>query len=185
MNRSSSVTTILVVVGCLLAGASPSSAQGPYYAVPAWSQKLSASTRFVLVLFEVFCTPVCEQVATAVLDRETGLVWERIPSSAASDFSDARSICAKKVRANRAGWRVPSVDELASLRNQALTSGVALPEGHPFINIVTTLPYWTSTASDPGEVYSIEFNAGILSFLGSSSSTQSLHPVWCVRGGEK
>ena len=185
MTGSAPLALSIVAFSCLFAGASPSSAQGPYYAMPAWDQTLPATTRFVLVLFEQFCSPACEQVATAVLDRETGLVWERIPSSAHVDFSEARSTCAQKVRANRAGWRVPSVDELGSLRNQALTVGVALPQGNPFINIVTTSPYWTNTASDPGEVFAIDFNAGILSFLGTASTTQNVFPVWCVRGGSK
>ncbi len=56
MKRSTLLATIFVAVGILVAGVRPSAAQGPYYAVPAWDQKLPASTRFVQVLFEQFCT---------------------------------------------------------------------------------------------------------------------------------
>ncbi len=144
--KCSSLTIIIVAAACFMAGASPSSAQsGPYYALPAWDQKLPASTRFVPVLFQEFCTPACEQIATGILDRETGLVWERIPSSSAFDFRDAQTTCARRVRANRAGWRLPSVDELTSLIYRKTTGDVALPPGHPFLNVVTAFTsYWTS-----------------------------------------
>jgi hypothetical protein len=33
----------------------------------------------------------------AVLDRETGLVWERTPNSQAVQWSNARLLCAQKV----------------------------------------------------------------------------------------
>jgi hypothetical protein len=184
MKPSSSLTIVIVAAGCLIAGASPSSAQGPYYAVPAWNQKLPVSTRFVPVLFAQFCSPVCEQIATAVLDRETGLVWERVPSSSESDFREAQIACALKVRANRGGWRLPGVDELTSLRDHTTTSGVALPPGHPFLNIVTGASYWTSTEVDPDEALLVHFNAGVLSFIGSAPIHNFDHAVvWCVRGG--
>ena len=47
-------------------------AVGPYYAIPAWDQSLPASTRFVVL------TNWGQQ---AVLDKETGLVWERSPAT--------------------------------------------------------------------------------------------------------
>ena len=45
-------------------------AVGPYYAEPAWAQKLPAATRFVVLT---------NWKSQAVLDKETGLVWERSP----------------------------------------------------------------------------------------------------------
>jgi hypothetical protein len=73
MQRSSSLTRAVLAICCLMAPASPASAQGPYYAMPAWDQTLPASTSFVLVRSQEFCTPDCHQIATAILDRETGL----------------------------------------------------------------------------------------------------------------
>ena len=51
-------------------------ANGPYYATPSWDQTLPANTRFiVLANFD----------NQAVLDRETGLVWHRAPSTASTE----------------------------------------------------------------------------------------------------
>src|SRR5689334_6098081 len=47
-------------------------AAGPYYATPSWDQTLPASTRFIIL---------SNFTSEAVLDRDTGLVWERSPST--------------------------------------------------------------------------------------------------------
>jgi hypothetical protein len=185
MPRASSLTIIVVAASWLLSGANPSSAQGPYYAVPAWDQKLPASTRFVAVLSEEFCTPACEQIATAVLDRETGLVWERIPSTSALIFAQATIVCAAKVRGGRAGWRLPDFDEAASLIDPTVTTGLRLPPGHPFINIAAR-GYWTRTVSPIGTKLRLLVNFD--HDLGAifTPADEAFHrPVWCVRGGAK
>ena len=51
----------------------------------------------------------------AVLDRETGLVWERTPSTQAVQWPNARLLCAQKGVGGRGGWRLPAFDELSSL----------------------------------------------------------------------
>ncbi len=68
---SGAVVLALVAGTTGLAGAQ----NGPYYALPSWDQTLACATtsncpRFILVMGGV-----------AVLDRETGLVWERSPGS--------------------------------------------------------------------------------------------------------
>jgi hypothetical protein len=184
MPRSSSLTHAVVAICCLMAGVTPSSAQGPYYAVPAWDQKLPASTRFVLVLFEEFCTPVCQQMATAVLDRETGLVWERIPSTSALTFLEATIACAASKRGGRAGWRLPEFDEIASLVDPSVTTGLSFPPGHPFIN-VGDQGYWTRTAPfGPQFRLLVKFRLDLGSIL-EGVDVGFHRPVWCVRGGAK
>src|SRR4029434_6752790 len=55
-------------------------APGPYYATPSWDQTLPASNRrIVLTNFNI----------QAVLDRETGLVWERTPGLDTNIFQRA------------------------------------------------------------------------------------------------
>jgi Protein of unknown function (DUF1566) len=115
--------------------------------LPAWDQKLPASTRFVPVLFQEFCAVICEQIAAVILDLETGLVWERIPSSSVRNFTQAKYACITRLRGGRAGWRLPTADELASLVEQAPNSMLAtLPPGHPFLNVAAA-SYWTSSVS--------------------------------------
>ena len=40
-----------------------------------------------------------------VLDRETGLVWQRTPSSGTSDWAAARLACRHATTGGRRGWR--------------------------------------------------------------------------------
>jgi hypothetical protein len=185
MQRSSSPTRAVLAICRLMAPASPASAQGPYYAMPAWDQTLPASTRFVLVLFQEVCTPECHQIATGVLDRETGLVWERIPSASAIQFVPATIACAAKVRGGRLGWRLPDFDELASLMDPTVTAGVRLPPGHPFINIGDR-GYWTRTVSPFGTNSRLLVNFHYdLGGIFSPADEQFHRPVRCVRGGAK
>ena len=47
-------------------------AVGPYYALPSWDRKMAAVNRFVVLT---------NWNSEAVLDKETGLVWERSPAN--------------------------------------------------------------------------------------------------------
>src|SRR4029453_5333220 len=88
-----------------------------------WDQTLPASTRFIgLTNFN----------NQAVLDRETGRVWERTPGLDTNIFvrADAFLYNFKKI-GGRQGWRVPSVWELLTLVDSTQPSPT-LPAGHPF-----------------------------------------------------
>ena len=85
----------------------------------------------------------------AVLDRETGLVWEQSPiaqgrlwsASLPSPLSveGAQTHCKRRTLGNRKGWRLPTIQELASLVDPTVPpdAGATLPAGHPF----TLFPY--------------------------------------------
>jgi hypothetical protein len=191
----------LVVVALLALGAGPAgaatTAAGPYYANPSWDQQLSSSTRFVVL---------SNWNNAAVLDRETGLVWEQSPSTVSIGArSSARDHCNELATGGRAGWRLPTIQELQSLKDPSVTdpTGIsnilALPAGNPFTNVksqVAVLPpgtiasayYWTDNvvADFPNDTWAVTFDAsfsgtsgqGGLAFAGTGPTF-----VWCVRGG--
>ena len=137
-----------------------------------WDQALPAVQRFVvLAAFN----------NEAVLDKETGLVWEKAPSPRPVDnWTQARSSCAVTSIGNRKGWRLPSVTELTSLVFIATINNPTLPTGHPFNN-VQSASYWSATteAEDVKFAWVVAFYDGT---VGVSNKTFETLQVWCVRG---
>ena len=144
-------------------------AVSPYYALPSWDRKMGVGKRFVVLT---------NWSSQAVLDKETGLVWEQSPQPVPTAWVNARFACTGKTTGNRKGWRLPSVHELASLVDPA-QSNPALPLSHPFT--VLSANYWSAT---PHAEFST--NAWIVLFfngsMGFASKTNNFL-VWCVRGG--
>ena len=140
-------------------------------AAPTWHQILPAAQRFQLVMNN-----------EAVLDRETGLVWQRstvLPVDSLS-WSDAISACYQKNIGGRRGWKLPTIEELASLGDPTQTNP-ALPVGHPFLNVQSSY-YWSSTAyaGDPAGAWVVSFYNGYVAYYNKSNSLY----VRCVRGGQ-
>jgi Protein of unknown function (DUF1566) len=162
-----------LVVATLCVAATSAEAQGPYYAVPSWDQTLPASTRFIVL---------SNMSSAAVLDRETGLVWERVPGSGTFPWLDAQASCNVKSVGNRKGWRLPTVQELASLVDPSIPfPGPTLPPGNPFQNWQSNV-YWSSTtlASDSSQAWFVLFSNGVV----YHDFKDILRLVWCVRGGQ-
>jgi hypothetical protein len=134
-----------------------------------WSQILPAAERFVVVMGDA-----------AVLDKETGLVWERDTVSSLRNWNDAIYYCYASNLGGRKGWRLPSVEELSSLIDPA-QNNPALPAGHPFTNVHASY-YWSSTtyAGNPGGAWSVGFSGG---GVNDYDKYDSLY-VRCVRGGQ-
>jgi hypothetical protein len=105
----------------------------------------------------------CVMNNEAVLDRETELVWERSPDTTTRIWTDACTHCYQREVANRKGWRLPTIEELASLVDND-NSSQALPTGHPFIN-VQSYYYWSSTtdAGSTGYAWHVHFGSGYVS----------------------
>ena len=126
----------------------------------------------------------------AVLDRETGLVWERSPSTQAVPWPNARLLCAQKSVGGRGGWRLPAFNELASLVDPAVQSPTLpqLPPGHPFVQ-VHAASYWSDTqfADEPGFalIVGFQFIAATAGQIGVNDANIAggLYRVWAVRGG--
>jgi hypothetical protein len=146
------------------------SGNGPYYATPSWDQKITTGRFVVLTNWN----------SEAVLDRETGLVWEKSPSRVQQTWQLARLICAQKTLGERKGWRLPTIEELGSLIDPSVgLPGPTLPAGHPFTNVLSTL-YWSAStdADSPVSAFAGFFDVGSV----STTIKSSLLFVWCVRG---
>ncbi len=172
----------LFVLASVPAGAQ-TTAPGPYLATPAWDQQITCNTLATCQRFVVLSNWNSE----AVLDRESGLVWERSPDPAPRQrWSTAVMGCVFKSTGGRFGWRLPTIQELLSLATPDASGEPHLPAGHPFV-LSAAAGYWTSTTSgfppDGGTLESawgMDFTRGdFLAFLKSSDDLNA----WCVRGG--
>lgn len=159
---------------------------------PGWDAKIDAAgKRFqVLAAFD----------DEAVLDRETGLVWEKAPycsdtPNGCSNFDfyqNARDHCAGRNVGNRLGWRLPTIQELLTLIDPAAGG---LPAGHPFFGGlpgtqgILTSTFWSATRHLPNYVtfsyLAIADFGGHTSphrFVGYDSEFSTTgHFAWCVR----
>lgn len=146
-------------------------APGPYYATPSWDQTLPSNTRFIVL---------SNFNSEAVLDRDTGLVWQRNITSSA-DWGNAAISCFNKVTGGRFGWRLPSVDELSSLLDPT-HSNPALPSGNPF-QFQTNTTVWAANSSQALTDFAWVVNFGFASVSLTEKNTLPLPSTWCVRGG--
>jgi hypothetical protein len=206
------ITQIRVTLGALVALVSvcatiQADAQtvgnGPYYATPSWDQKLQCDTLSTCPRFIVLANWVDSNFPSggaAVLDRETGLVWERKPFAyqpsntffpTSTSFVNAYDSCAVfDQTGGRAGWRLPRLDELMSLLDAQTFS---LPAGHPFQGVYGTTDsgglvvgtFWVSdvNADQPTQRYFVKLvqGGGYFVFRG----TLGPYGYWCVRGPMK
>ena len=100
---------------------------------PIWDKQIDGPKRFkVLKAF----------ADLAVLDGETGLVWARAPAIG-DTWVGARLACESTLIGDRYGWRLPRIEELASL----FVASWVLPEGHPFANLEKGQLWSATTAS--------------------------------------
>jgi uncharacterized protein DUF1566 len=159
---------IVLTLGLIILAADAADALPP----DSWDTRFNGTGRFrVLGQFN----------KEAVLDRETGLVWQQAPNGAKRQWDDARDLCMNRSTGGRRGWRLPSFAELASLAlPDAPSTGPALPEGHPFSNVQADV-YWSATtdAVSPTNALFVTFvNGGGV----SSVAKASFQFTWCVRG---
>jgi hypothetical protein len=177
------VSLALLMLGVIASANGPVNGQsfqnGPYYASPSWDQQIPAAQRFIVL---------SNWSSAAVLDRETGLVWERSPVSAVRiGWFDAVAGCDGLNVASRLGWRLPSLQELTSLIDPT-QSNPALPAGSPFQGIASFLGsvYWTAATAetDANVAKAVNFSDGSITQI----VKLQLVPLqgaryWCVRGG--
>jgi len=152
-------------------------------AIKSWSQSNNAAQRFAIL---------AEYGNEAVLDRTTGLIWERNVSVSNITWETARTACLGRSHplttgptAGSFGWRLPKFEEIASLfaSGDVVPTGllVLLPSGHPFTGAFGGNS-WTITESADGTQARV-FNGTVYSseFIPKTNSV-GLN-FWCVRGG--
>jgi len=146
---------------------------------PSWDRKLTAvsadpchSERFECVLPDLTYAD-----GAAVLDHETGLVWQRAPATTLQNWVDVMMSCGSSNTGGRWGWRTPTIDELTSL--------LLWDDPGPFDLGVGSTQYWSSTVlRDPGDSSAYPWVADFYrtgsAFTGVAAAE---HRAWCVRGG--
>ena len=167
-SRSTRLWGVMVAGLCVLWFTAPAGA----VPLESWDNKIqNANARFKVLP---------DFASEAVLDRETGLVWERSPDAATPTWNAARYDCTFKTTGNRKGWRLPSMPELASLVDPSLRPGPTLPLGHPFVGVLSDF-YWSATTREGNttDAWYVLFTNGEVNTF--SKSLDFLH-AWCVRG---
>jgi hypothetical protein len=164
-----------VFVAMLVVQAAPLLAQSQ-----SWDQKFAGANRFkVLSDFN----------DEAVLDRETGLVWEKTPETALGGWAFIDDECFSRFTGGRQGWRPPTLEEVLSLMDPLQNFTGKLPVGHPFdigSSRTTSLQFWTITSAivlpaTNDFAYVANFEPGGSFFPDPKISVT--HRFWCVRSG--
>jgi hypothetical protein len=118
----------------------------------------------------------------AVLDKETGRVWEQSPDTGTRTWFNALTHCYQREVGGRKGWRLPTIEELASLVEPGdPPGGPDLPPGHHFSNVRSST-YWSAT-TDVGSTsfaWRVDFFNGNVAPLAKTSNPF----VWWVRGAQ-
>ena len=125
------------VCSTIVAIALVASASAVFAQSQSWSQAIAGVKRFTLLT---------QFNGEAVLDKETGLVWQQAPTETSNILPIASRYCADVTIGNRRGWRLPTLQELKSLTDPS-ESSPSLVAGHPFATIDLTRHYWSSTVT--------------------------------------
>jgi hypothetical protein len=143
---------------------------------PTWDQVLPAGERFKVVMG-----------GEAVLDRETGLVWQRVPphpESFPTPLSWKRSgeLCRLAETGGRMGWRLATVEELFTLVDPS--SVTVLPVGHPFdLGPSPSWYFWTADVDPQSPALVGLTNLHGRLFVLTNTVLPPNPRLWCVRGG--
>ena len=143
-----------------------------------WDQVLPAAGRLKLVMG-----------GEAVLDRETGLVWQRVLSDWGISWEQAVNYCLRARIGGRYGWRLATLQELFTLvateyppGTPGLSGPDPLPAGHPFDYGGWLLLLYTNDVkpTSPTHYGIVNLNTGVIQYYSQSTVFTNLRP-WCVR----
>jgi|CXWL01.1.fsa_nt_gi hypothetical protein len=170
----------IVQGGALDPPGAPASTMKTLDDIGAWNRTLSATGGCTSERFD--CVLAGD---VGVLDRETGLVWQRDPDSVTTTiWVNAAEACNELLLGGRFGWRLPTIDEFYSLVD---ASADGMPDGHPFTVIatdLTTVLYWSATTNPatPTGTWAIVPATADTGLTNVAKSSSIAH--WCVRGGK-
>ena len=126
---------------------------------------------------------------TAVLDRKTGLVWERSPSTSDFIHTEAMAHCQNLTLGNRSGWALAHIQQLQGLVDPT-QSNPALPSSHPFKNVVSgkyqayELGFGGTFGGGTNYLYLDMSNGDTVNSLKNTSGSRGVgFLAWCVRNG--
>lgn len=140
---------------------------------------------FTIVFGMVLCAEMIRDAERdIVIDAKTGLMWQddlRV-SSETYAWEQAIGFCELGIGpdgsfANYDDWRLPNINELLTLVDDAKTSGVRIKS--PFQNTYNG-SYWSATTTMASQPLHIRFNNA----SSSSNVVSTLYYVRCVRGGQ-
>lgn len=113
----------------------------------------------------------------AVLDKQTGLVWEEAPDVTPKTWTDAARSCVDKAVSGTIGWRLPSMSELKSVQDLSMAPPFIPANVFPDVRSTT---YWSSTFTEA------PIGASFVHLVDGreiDGNTPHTFPAWCVRGG--
>src|SRR5262249_61144665 len=102
------------------------------------------------------------------------------PDTNAQDWLNAQTRCNIKTVGNRQGWRLPTLQELASLVDPTIRFSPTLPV-NPFTNVQSSI-YWsaTSAANTSAIAWFVSFADGHV----ANAVKHDRQFVWCECGGQ-
>lgn len=138
---------------------------------PSWSRQIHSDTSCNSPRFTCVLPTAANPAGEAVLDHETGLVWERVAGTQNLTWQSAYDRCLELMKGGRQGWRLPQSYELASL----LDADSAGPFQAGSI-------FWSATPSiDAGYNYAVDFSG---TGATANYTPGTLLLSWCVRGSQ-
>ena len=184
--NAAAIAVLLTIVALALSQAGPlepSAPPGPTMKTldqipPTWSLILPTAQRYVVVMNDA-----------AVLDKETGLVWERAPRMLVEDWPGSVNTCRTVTTGGRQGWRLPSMTELTSVG----TGFLNLDQFSPFDFdcsdercVDRDAFYWTTSVNRRegalfGRIFVAHFESSTSGSYSHADPTTP-HHVGCVRG---
>lgn len=119
----------------------------------------------------------------ALLDQQTGLVWERITKASSFTWQEAYRNCYNATTGGVRGWRLPTTAEILSLGengSQTIPDAITSPESGEY-NLWTSTPYYQDVSSGVYETARVNLAGPKVMEWGNHGINQTLGYL-CVRG---